>query len=220
MLETPKKAPVKDDPLAKVKAQLDSQMRCQVFERTSPVYEEEEFARATYVSISPWGNSQVYSGLAHGTHKGAHTPHGWGILEHHEGFLQVCSMWRDGIADGPGLWVNVREGQEQCGYGTWIDGKRDGYFSLVKEGGVYVEEYDMGELRRRIKWRKDKLHVKCTRCNALFVPSANTSETKLCRFHPERVNYEGIYPCCGARAVVNPRGCSNSMHVEPVQEDP
>ena len=33
-------------------------------------------------------------------------------------------------------------------------------------GGTYIEEYDEGELKRRIKWRKDKLHVKCTRCSA------------------------------------------------------
>ena len=31
-------------------------------------------------------------------------------------------------------------------------------------GGVYLEDYDNGELKKRIKWRRDKLHVTCARC--------------------------------------------------------
>merc|ERR1712023_290173 len=86
---------------------------------------------------------------------------------------------------------------------------------MGKEGGTYLEEYDAGELKRRIKWRKDKLHKKCTRCTALFVPSANTSAEKFCRFHWDPVDGDGRFPCCGALQSVNPRGCTVSMHVEP-----
>ncbi|CAJ1366640.1 unnamed protein product [Effrenium voratum] len=149
--------------------------------------------------------------------KGEHTPHGWGsVLEHHEGFMQACAVWRDdGVADGLGMWSSIVEGKEQCGYGAWVQGKRHGYFALVKEGGVYVEDYDMGELKRRIKWRKDKLHLQCARCRMLFVPCANSPEEKLCRFHLSKPDYDSRYPCCGALHAVNPRGCATSTHVEP-----
>lgn len=62
-------------------------------------------------------------------------------------------------------------------------------------GGVYLEDYDQGELRKRIKWRRDKLHVACARCfflannrwrrrvlckgGLLFVPCANSPDEKL-----------------------------------------
>merc|ERR1712023_494924 len=86
---------------------------------------------------------------------------------------------------------------------------------MGKEGGTYLEEYDAGELKRRIKWRRDKLHKTCTRCNALFVPSANSAAEKFCRFHWDPVDADGRFPCCGALQRVNPRGCALSMHVEP-----
>merc|ERR1711957_70713 len=107
-------------------------------------------------ALVAWGVDQTFSGLTHKTSKGDQTPHGWGVLEHHQGFIQACAMWTNGVADGPGMWASCAEGKEQCGYGTWVDGKRDGYFALVKEGGVFIEEYLVGELARRIKWRKDK----------------------------------------------------------------
>eukprot|EP00931_Biecheleriopsis_adriatica_P026116 TRINITY_DN1591_c0_g1_i1.p1 TRINITY_DN1591_c0_g1~~TRINITY_DN1591_c0_g1_i1.p1 ORF type:complete len:266 (+),score=55.16 TRINITY_DN1591_c0_g1_i1:36-800(+) len=203
----------KEDPFAEVKAALDVQMRRQPYRRFDKIYEGGDFAESRFAELVPWGRDQTFTGLTRGTPKGAHTPHGWGVLEHHEGFVQACAVWRDGVADGPGMWSMSAEGQEQCGYGNWVEGKRDGYFALVKEGGVYIEEYDRGDLKRRIKWRKDKLHVKCTRCNMLFVPSANTSEEKFCRFHLNKVEHDGRFPCCGALQSVNPRGCSTSMHV-------
>ncbi|CAE7359189.1 unnamed protein product [Symbiodinium pilosum] len=180
-----------------------------------PTFEGEEFADALFSELAPWGKDQTFTGLTHGTPKGAHTPHGWGVLEHHEGFLQACAVWRDGLADGPGMWSSTMGGKEQCGYGTWVEGKRHGFFALIKEGGTYVEEYDAGELKRRIKWRKDKLHVTCARCGMLFIPSANTADEKFCRFHLSKPDYDGRYPCCGALHSVNPRGCATSMHVEP-----
>eukprot|EP00927_Polykrikos_kofoidii_P079501 TRINITY_DN76281_c0_g1_i1.p1 TRINITY_DN76281_c0_g1~~TRINITY_DN76281_c0_g1_i1.p1 ORF type:complete len:250 (+),score=33.06 TRINITY_DN76281_c0_g1_i1:138-887(+) len=209
----------KEDPLAGVKAALDAQMRRPVYERFSSMYEGEEFDQTRFNALVPWGRDQTFSGLTRGTHKGPHTPHGWGVLEHHEGFMQICSMWEDGVPGGSGMWLNVAHGAQQCGYGTWLAGKRDGYFALVKEGGVFLEEYDMGQLKRRIKWRKDKLHKTCVRCGALFVPSANTSAEKFCRFHLKQVDIEGRYPCCGALQSVNPRGCTTSMHVEPESEE-
>mmetsp|Transcript_98966 Transcript_98966/g.171491 ORF Transcript_98966/g.171491 Transcript_98966/m.171491 type:complete len:263 (-) Transcript_98966:106-894(-) len=209
----------KDDPLAPVKAALDSQMRRPPYERFSRDYDGEHFARATYNALVPWGRDQTFTGLTQGTPMGAHTPHGWGILEHHEGITQACAMWLDGVASGPGMWLNVAAGREQCGYGTWVDGKRDGYFALVKEGNTYIEEYDFGELKRRIKWRRDKLHTKCVRCNSLFVPSANTPAEKFCRFHSQKPDHEGRFQCCGALLEVNPRGCCTSMHVDPAELD-
>eukprot|EP00930_Biecheleria_cincta_P058513 TRINITY_DN44331_c0_g1_i1.p1 TRINITY_DN44331_c0_g1~~TRINITY_DN44331_c0_g1_i1.p1 ORF type:complete len:225 (+),score=28.20 TRINITY_DN44331_c0_g1_i1:156-830(+) len=203
----------KEDPLSAVKSALDAQMRQQPYRRFGQEYEAGEFADCRFAELVTWGRDQTFTGLTHQTPKGQHTPHGWGILEHHEGFVQANAMWRDGVPDGLGMWAMA--GQGQCGYGTWVDGKRDGYFALVKEGGVYIEEYAQGELKRRIKWRKDKLHVTCTRCNMLFVPSANTSEEKFCRFHLSKPDYDGRYPCCGALREVNPRGCSTSMHVGP-----
>jgi hypothetical protein len=209
----------KEDPLAGVKAALDVQMRHPPYERFAAVYEQDEaFSDTRFTELVAWGRDQTFTGLTHGTPKGAHTPHGWGVLEHHEGFVQACSMWIDGVPNGPGMWLSLSN--QQCGYGTWVDGKRDGYFALVKEGGVFVEEYAFGELKRRIKWRKDRLHKTCTRCKALFVPSANTSAEKFCRFHWEAVDADGRFPCCGALQSVNPRGCALSMHVEPeVVED-
>jgi len=206
----------KEDPLAGVKAALDAQMRNPPFARFDTEYAADEFQDCRFTELSPWGRDQTFTGLTHGTHKGAQTPHGWGSLEHHEGFSQACSMWRDGVPDGMGMWTLASQtpGEEQCGYGTWIDGKRDGYFALVKEGGVYVEDYQDGELKRRIKWRKDKLHVKCTRCNTLFVRSANIGE-KFCRFHWNQPDINGRYPCCGALQSANPRGCATNWHVEP-----
>eukprot|EP00928_Gymnodinium_smaydae_P065337 TRINITY_DN484_c0_g1_i1.p1 TRINITY_DN484_c0_g1~~TRINITY_DN484_c0_g1_i1.p1 ORF type:complete len:290 (-),score=49.56 TRINITY_DN484_c0_g1_i1:27-842(-) len=208
------------DPLAATKAALDAQMRRPPFERFAPTYDGEEFQACRFNALVPWGRDQTFTGLTRGTHRGAHTPHGWGVLEHHEGFSQACSMWKDGTPAGPGTWTlaSPEAGKEQCGYGTWVDGKRDGFFALVKEGGTYVEEYAAGELKRRIKWRKDKLHVKCTRCHSLFVPSANSAE-KLCRFHWNAVDVDGRYPCCGALQAVNPRGCATALHVEPCTSD-
>lgn len=209
---------VKEDPYSEIKAVLDQQMRHQPYERFDSFYEGEEFADAKFAELVPWGKDQTFSGLTHGTPKGAHTPHGWGVLEHHEGFLQACAVWRDGLADGPGMWASIVDGKEQCGYGTWMQGKRHGFFALVKEGGVYLEDYDNGELKKRIKWRRDKLHVTCARCGLLFVPSANTSEEKFCRFHLSKPDYDARYACCGALHAVNPRGCATSTHVEPVAE--
>mmetsp|Transcript_82483 Transcript_82483/g.163769 ORF Transcript_82483/g.163769 Transcript_82483/m.163769 type:complete len:238 (+) Transcript_82483:87-800(+) len=208
----------KEDPLAPVKAYLDGQMRLPPYNRYSKVYDEEEFGRATYVANEPWGKDQVFTGLAHGTPKGAHTPHGWGILEHHECIVQACDFWRDGTADGSGMWINSVPGREQCGYGTWVDGRRDGYFALVKEGGTYIEEYDHGDLKRRIKWRKDRLHNVCARCNCLFVESANLPEFKACRYHPDKPDYDDVFACCGAKKSVNPRGCCVGLHVSPLAE--
>mmetsp|Transcript_38577 Transcript_38577/g.71752 ORF Transcript_38577/g.71752 Transcript_38577/m.71752 type:complete len:238 (-) Transcript_38577:34-747(-) len=208
-------APKKEDPLAEVKAILDRQMRHQPYQRFDKFYEGDDFADALFTELSPWGKDQTFTGLAHGTPKGAHTPHGWGVLEHHEGFIQACAIWRDGLADGPGMWASGAVGKEQIGYGTWTEGKRHGFFALIKEGGTFIEEYFEGELKRRIKWRKDKLHVLCARCNMLFVPSANTTDEKFCRFHLSKPDYDGRYACCGALHSVNPRGCATSMHVEP-----
>lgn len=205
--------PKKEDPLASVKAILDTQMRQPPYERFATLYEGDEFRATRYAELVPWGQDQTFTGLTHGTPKGPQTPHGWGVLEHHEGFVQACSMWTNGAPDGQGMWFST--GQEQCGYGTWVEGKRDGYFAFVKEGGVFIDEYAMGELIRRIKWRKDKLHKKCIRCNALFVPAANTSAEKFCRSHWDAVDADGRFPCCGALQKVNPRGCTLSMHVEP-----
>ncbi|CAK9078000.1 unnamed protein product [Durusdinium trenchii] len=115
------------------------------------------------------------------------------------------------------MWASVVDGKEQCP-GPVRGGKRHGYFALVKEGGVYLEDYDHGELKKRIKWRRDKLHVTCARCGLLFVPSANTSEEKFCRFHLSKPDYDGRYSCCGALHAVNPRGCATSTHVEPELE--
>eukprot|EP00929_Paragymnodinium_shiwhaense_P111493 TRINITY_DN7960_c0_g1_i1.p1 TRINITY_DN7960_c0_g1~~TRINITY_DN7960_c0_g1_i1.p1 ORF type:complete len:262 (+),score=52.38 TRINITY_DN7960_c0_g1_i1:91-876(+) len=209
----------KEDPLATVKAALDAQMRRPPFERFAETYDGSEFRDCRFVDLSAWGKDQAFTGLAHGTEKGSHTPNGWGILEHHQGFKQACAMWRDGTAEGSGFWAlaSPEEGKEQCGYGTWVDGKRDGYFALVKEGGTYVEEYAGGELKRRIKWRKDKLHVKCKRCHMLFVPSANERE-KLCRFHWNKPDVEGRYACCGALHTFNPQGCCTATHVDPSDE--
>merc|ERR1719265_1136927 len=113
------------------------------------------------------------------------------------------------------MWLSISN--DQCGYGTWVDGKRDGYFALIKEGGTYVEEYAGGELKRRIKWRKDRLHTKCKRCSTLFVPSANERE-KLCRFHWNKPDVEGRYACCGALHSYNPQGCCMATHVDPSME--
>lgn len=209
--------PKKDDPLAGVKAALDAQMRRPPYSRFSGDYDGEEFAHAKFAALVPWGTDQTFSGLTRPSQLGSQTPHGWGVLEHHEGFIQACSMWRDGVADGPGMWAMSATGQEQCGYGTWVQGVRDGYFALVKEGGVYIDEYVQGDLKRRIKWRRDKLHILCSRCNTLFVPSANGAAEKFCRFHLKRVEADGRYPCCGALETLNPRGCTTSMHVEPDQ---
>mmetsp|Transcript_77027 Transcript_77027/g.121625 ORF Transcript_77027/g.121625 Transcript_77027/m.121625 type:complete len:242 (-) Transcript_77027:58-783(-) len=201
----------KEDPLAGIKAELDAQMRRAPYERFADMYNSTEFMDTRFHELVPCGQDQTFSGLTHATAKGSHIPHGWGVLEHHEGFIQACSLWTDGVPNGPGTWISCS--QEQCGYGNWVNGKRDGFFSLVKEGGVYLEEYASGELKRRIKWRRDKLHKKCTRCNALFVASANCTE-KLCRFHWDAVDGDGRFPCCGALQSVNPRGCATSYHVE------
>lgn len=210
----------KEDPLAAVKAALDAQMRRPPYKRFSELYSGEEFSDSKFVALAPWGKDQSFSGLARGTHKGAQTPHGWGVLEHHDGFMHACAVWRDGLPDGPGMWASSAAGKEQCGYGTWVDGKRDGYFALVKEGGVFIEEYDKGILQpKRIKWRRDKLHVLCSRCDFLFVPSANTSDEKFCRFHPQRPDKDGRLQCCGALESFHPLGCLTSMHVEPAEAE-
>ncbi|CAK9078003.1 unnamed protein product [Durusdinium trenchii] len=210
-------AKAKEDPYVEVKALLDRQMRHQPYERFDRIYEGDEFADSRFAELVAWGRDQTFTGLTRGTPKGANTPHGWGVLEHHEGFLQACAIWRDGVADGPGMWASVVDGKEQCP-GPVRGGKRHGYFALVKEGGVYLEDYDHGELKKRIKWRRDKLHVTCARCGLLFVPSANTSEEKFCRFHLSKPDYDGRYSCCGALHAVNPRGCATSTHVEPELE--
>mmetsp|Transcript_8940 Transcript_8940/g.23796 ORF Transcript_8940/g.23796 Transcript_8940/m.23796 type:complete len:263 (-) Transcript_8940:83-871(-) len=209
----------REDPLKDVKAQLDGQMRAPVFNRRSSLYDGEEFAKAVYAELVPWGKDQSFTGLVRATAKGAQTPHGWGVLEHHGGFIQSCQAWRDGVPDGPGAWASCTPGQEQCGYGAWSGGRRDGFFALVKEGGVYLEEYADGELKRRIKWRKDKLHVVCKRCNTLFVPSANTFEFKTCRYHPSQADYQDKFPCCGAKKAFNPRGCMRTVHCEAVLDE-
>merc|ERR1719215_844505 len=93
----------KEDPLAHVKAQLDGQMRRVVYERFAPLYEgSAEFSDCRFAALVPCGTNQSFTGLARNGANGPNTPHGWGVLEHHEGFSQACAMWRDGVADGAG----------------------------------------------------------------------------------------------------------------------
>ncbi|CAJ1398108.1 unnamed protein product [Effrenium voratum] len=143
------------------------QMRDIPFQRFDQLYEGPEFADARFAELVPWGRDQTFTGLAHGTPS-------LGVLEHHEGFMQACAVWRDawrislkfqldGVADGPGMWSSIVEGKEQCGYGAWVQawadielhaqlssshhlcnslpsvqGKRHGYFALVKEGAPWL----------------------------------------------------------------------------------
>merc|ERR1712216_292214 len=103
-------------------------------------------------------------------------------------------------------------GAEQIGYGTWLDGKRNGYFGVSDKGSLYLEEYSLGELRRRMKWREDRTHVKCSRCNMLFEPKFANNAERLCRFHPKPVGEFG-HTCCGS--LKGDRGCTPCFHVDP-----
>merc|ERR1712186_31715 len=114
------------------------------------------------------------------------------------------------------MWAFSRPGELKGGYGTWVEGVREGFFAEVthaegEQGKAFLIEYVQGELKRKIKWRLDKLHKKCSRCNFLFVPSANKPhDEKLCRFHPKSVDVSGRFPCCDALQENNPRGCCTS----------
>eukprot|EP01059_Diplonema_ambulator_P023956 TRINITY_DN39646_c0_g1_i1.p1 TRINITY_DN39646_c0_g1~~TRINITY_DN39646_c0_g1_i1.p1 ORF type:complete len:213 (+),score=28.81 TRINITY_DN39646_c0_g1_i1:38-640(+) len=194
-----------EDPLAEVKKTLDLQMQAPVYNINSPLYIGRDWQSCEVVSGLAYGKDQKYSGLAYDG-----VPKGWGMLEHHIGLMQACSNWNQGVADGPGMIVQDRTAY----YGNFSMGVRQGYFALVKDGGIYIEEYAAnGELLRRIKWKRDKMHKVCTRCNRLFSPPANTEQAPMCRYHPEEADpIKGTYPCCGAMSVYNPLGCSLTVH--------
>eukprot|EP01063_Lacrimia_lanifica_P020512 TRINITY_DN2780_c0_g1_i1.p1 TRINITY_DN2780_c0_g1~~TRINITY_DN2780_c0_g1_i1.p1 ORF type:complete len:207 (+),score=52.36 TRINITY_DN2780_c0_g1_i1:48-668(+) len=193
-----------DEELAAAKKALDLQMNAPVYNTCSPVYIGREWQGCEVVHSIAFGKDQKFSGLArHGV------PHGWGILEHHLGLTQTCSHWCEGVANGPG----TLQTDETLHYGTWALGVRIGYFALVKEGAMYIEQYgEDGKLLRRIKWRRDKIHTPCTRCGKMFVPAANSEHAPLCRYHPDPADFKGTYPCCGAMQVYTPLGCSLTVH--------
>eukprot|EP00996_Jenningsia_fusiforme_P002087 NODE_2931_length_1086_cov_35.082932_g2688_i0.p1 GENE.NODE_2931_length_1086_cov_35.082932_g2688_i0~~NODE_2931_length_1086_cov_35.082932_g2688_i0.p1 ORF type:complete len:167 (-),score=24.83 NODE_2931_length_1086_cov_35.082932_g2688_i0:435-935(-) len=64
-------------------------------------------------------STQVFRGLADEEDK----PHGWGIMQNHNGFSQDCSAWFQGVANGRG---SFRDPDGGVFYGTWKNGKRDG----------------------------------------------------------------------------------------------
>ena len=195
-----------DDPVAQAKKDLDLLMRAPPFSSISPKYIGIEWQCCVVVSNVAYGKDQKYSGFSLDSE-----PHGWGVLEHHVGLTHSCGSWKHGIADGSGMLTTTTP--PTALYGTWANGVRVGFFVLCKEGAMFIEEYSAsGELLRRIKWRRDKLHKKCDRCLTLFIPSANTPDCSLCRFHPEHPDHNGTYACCGAMKVYNPRGCALTTH--------
>eukprot|EP01061_Rhynchopus_euleeides_P043932 TRINITY_DN76796_c0_g1_i1.p1 TRINITY_DN76796_c0_g1~~TRINITY_DN76796_c0_g1_i1.p1 ORF type:complete len:219 (+),score=71.56 TRINITY_DN76796_c0_g1_i1:53-658(+) len=193
-----------DDEIARVKKALELQMSAPPFCRLDPKYIGRNWQSCEVVGSMAYGKDQKYSGLAKDG-----LPTGWGILEHHLGIVQVCSDWTEGVANGPGLLLTP----ETLHYGTWAAGVRVGWFALVKGGGIYLEEYDSeGNVLRRIKWKRDKQHVRCSRCEQPFIPSGNTEDSPMCRHHPDDQDAKGTYQCCGAMAVYNPRGCTLTVH--------
>eukprot|EP01064_Diplonema_japonicum_P013028 TRINITY_DN20399_c0_g1_i1.p1 TRINITY_DN20399_c0_g1~~TRINITY_DN20399_c0_g1_i1.p1 ORF type:complete len:219 (+),score=41.88 TRINITY_DN20399_c0_g1_i1:53-658(+) len=194
-----------DDPVAVAKKALDIQMNAPPYNISSPMYIGREWQSCEEVNGLAFGKDQKYSGLAYDG-----VPKGWGVLEHHIGLLHACSNWNQGVADGPGM---ITQG-DSIYYGNWVMGVRKGFFALVKEGGIYLEEYaDNGELLRRIKWKRDKTHKACSRCSRKFNPPTNTESAPLCRYHPDESDpATGTYRCCGAMSVYNPLGCSLTLH--------
>ena len=175
------------DAITAAKQALDMQMSAPPYNVVSPQYIGRDWQGCCVVSSVAFGKDQKYTGLAKDG-----VPKGWGILEHHLGLVQICSDWEDGKANGTGTLIT--EGTTH--YGSWEMGVRVGWFSLVKDGGIYLEEYAPdGELKRRIKWKKDRSHKRCTRCERLYVPSANTEDAPSCRYHPDDMDHNGTYGC-------------------------
>ncbi|KAJ9463118.1 hypothetical protein DIPPA_16047 [Diplonema papillatum] len=193
-----------EDPLAGVKRDLDARMNSAPYSTNSCDYIGREWQACEIVSGMAFGKDQKYSGLSR---SGA--PHGWGVLEHHMGLIHSCAMWKDGVADGRGVLTTP----ETVHYGSWHDGNRVGFFAFVKQGGIFVEEYSAaGELMRRIKWKRDRLHKQCTRCQRLYTEGANTETAPMCRYHPDPPDHNGTFTCCGAMSVYNPLGCALTVH--------
>eukprot|EP00667_Euglena_gracilis_P020964 EG_transcript_22787 len=125
--------------------------------------------------------NQVYRGLADEDDK----PHGWGLMQHHNGMSQDCARWVHGVANGRGTF---RDPEGSIFYGTWVNGKRDGVgCSITAARHMFVEQYVAGELKAKTKWKIDKEHKQCAHCKGLYVEATNKLE---CRYHPDGVDWE------------------------------
>mmetsp|Transcript_17921 Transcript_17921/g.31816 ORF Transcript_17921/g.31816 Transcript_17921/m.31816 type:complete len:207 (-) Transcript_17921:1657-2277(-) len=148
-------------------------------------------------------SNTVFRGLADEYDK----PHGWGLMQHHNGISHDCARWDQGVPNGRGIFRDPKGG---AFYGVWRDGKRDGVGCYINEQRhMFVEVYNYGELVKRIKWKIDKEHVQCAHCNALYMDATNKLE---CRYHPDGVDWEDRYTCCGAMKKHAPQGCAVDYH--------
>eukprot|EP00760_Papus_ankaliazontas_P011528 PhM_4_TR14830/c0_g1_i2/m.25115 len=141
-------APPAED-LTAVKKELSELMLRLPYDPDSTMYISRDYIGADITDI-PFGKDQKYYGMVlHGK------PHGWGIVEHHDGLVQTNERWLDGVPCGFGT-LSVA-GEYRAWYGHWVQGKREGYFATVKDGIQLIEVYEKGtgNLLRRIKWRKD-----------------------------------------------------------------
>jgi|EP00670_Eutreptiella_braarudii_P009153 hypothetical protein len=148
-------------------------------------------------------STQVYRGLADEDDK----PHGWGLMQHHNGISHDCARWEHGVPNGRGVF---RDPEGGAFYGEWVNGKRHGLgCSINKLHQMLIEQYEHGQLQSKTKWKIDKEHLRCAHCNCLYMEATNKLE---CRYHPDGVDWEDRFTCCGALQKHNPQGCAVDYH--------
>eukprot|EP01012_Entosiphon_sulcatum_P045649 TRINITY_DN60956_c0_g1_i1.p1 TRINITY_DN60956_c0_g1~~TRINITY_DN60956_c0_g1_i1.p1 ORF type:complete len:209 (+),score=30.05 TRINITY_DN60956_c0_g1_i1:25-651(+) len=199
MAEPPK---ADDELMKRIKEEVNLHYHTLPYDESDREYIVGEF-RWSSKKIVNLGSNQVFRGLA----DTRDVPHGWGVLQHHNGIAQDCAAWTQGVPNGRGVF---RDPEGGVFYGTWRNGKREGWgCSVDKEHKMFLECYEDGKLAKKIKWKLDKEHLKCAGCGTMYLEKTNKTE---CRYHPDPVNWEDRYSCCGALAKHNPQGCTVDFH--------
>eukprot|EP00993_Chasmostoma_nieuportense_P004045 NODE_4728_length_749_cov_29.292605_g4568_i0.p1 GENE.NODE_4728_length_749_cov_29.292605_g4568_i0~~NODE_4728_length_749_cov_29.292605_g4568_i0.p1 ORF type:complete len:220 (+),score=53.21 NODE_4728_length_749_cov_29.292605_g4568_i0:29-661(+) len=174
-----------------------------------PLYDEndKEYIIGEYrwssKKILNMNKNQVYRGLADNDDQ----PHGWGLMQHHNGISQDCARWDRGVPNGKG---SFRDPEGGVFYGCWVNGKRDGVgCSINDQGHMFMETYEKGTIMSKQKWKIDKEHVRCAHCKTQYLEKHNKME---CRYHPDGTDWEDRYSCCGALSKHSPQGCAVDYH--------
>jgi len=196
------KAPKPKDPqLEALKDQCTLLYRQRPYDENHADYLIGEFRWSKRKIINVTTN-QVYRGLADEDDK----PHGWGLMQHHNGISHDCARCPGRVSHST---LRPRD-PNGIFYGVWKDGKRDGVgCSINAARHMLIETYANGELKSKVKWKIDKEHLQCAHCGGLYMESTNSLE---CRFHPDPVDYDDRYKCCGALTKHNPQGCAVDYH--------
>ena len=124
--------------------------------------------------------------------------------------MRACSYFDCVFLNGGGGAVNgrgvFRHPEGRAFYGEQVKDKRHGLScSINKLHQMLIEQYEHGQLKSKMKWKIDQEHLRCAHCNCLYMEATNKLE---CRYHPDGVDSEDRFTCCGALQKHNPQGCA------------